>query len=110
MQPIKMTDEIIRDVMQEFYSQASVLGNLQTDKFSFNKSFSKPAKDAVEVNFTLEAYHEMCALIDHFSTEVAWHGLVKRLDKTHFQVTKILIYPQKVRIFFYLNIEKFTLP
>ena len=50
MQPIKMTDEIIRDVMQEFYSQASVLGNLQTDKFSFNKSFSKPAKDAVEVN------------------------------------------------------------
>lgn len=96
MQPIKMTDEIIRDVMQEFYSQASVLGNLQTDKFSFNKSFSKPAKDAVEVNFTLEAYHEMCALIDHFSTEVAWHGLVKRLDKTHFQVTKILIYPQKV--------------
>lgn len=96
MQPIKMTDEIIRDVMQEFYSQASVLGNLQTDKFSFNKSFSKPAKDAVEVNFTLEAYHEMCALIDHFSTEVAWHGLVKRLDKTHFQITKILIYPQKV--------------
>ena len=96
MQPIKMTDEIIRDVMQEFYSRASVLGNLQTDKFSFNKSFSKPAKDAVEVNFTLEAYHEMCALIDHFSTEVAWHGLVKRLDKTHFQITKILIYPQKV--------------
>lgn len=96
MQPVKMTDEIIRDVMQEFYSQASALGNLQTDKFSFNKNFSKSAKDAVEVNFTLEAYHEMCSLIDHFSTEVAWHGLVKRLDKTHFQVTKILIYPQKV--------------
>lgn len=96
MQPVKMTDEIIRDVMQEFYSQASALGNLQTDKFSFNKNFSKLAKDAVEVNFTLEAYHEMCSLIDHFSTEVAWHGLVKRLDKTHFQITKILIYPQKV--------------
>ena len=47
MQPIKMTDEIVRDVMQEFYSQASVLGNRQTDKFSFNKIFSKPAKVAV---------------------------------------------------------------
>lgn len=44
MQPIKMTDEIIRDVMQEFYSQASVLGNLQTDKFSFNKSFLSQLK------------------------------------------------------------------
>ena len=54
MQPVKMTDEIIRDVMQEFYSQASALGNLQTDKFSFNKNFSKSAKDAVEVNFTLD--------------------------------------------------------
>lgn len=96
MQPVKMTDELIRDIMQEFYSQASTLGNLQTDKFSFNKNFSKSAKDAVEVNFTLEAYHEMCALIDHFSTEVAWHGLVKRIDKTHFQIFKILVYPQKV--------------
>ena len=76
MQPVKMNDELIQGILQEFYAQASALGNLQTDKFSFNKNFSKPAKDAVEVNFTLEAYHEMCALIDHFSTEVAWHGLV----------------------------------
>lgn len=96
MQPIKMNDSLIHDVLQEFYAQASALGNLQTDKFSFNKNFSKPAKDAVEVNFTLEAYHEMCALIDHFSTEVAWHGLVNRIDKTHFQITKIMVYPQKV--------------
>ena len=96
MQPVKMTDELIHDIMQEFYAQASNLGSLQTDKFSYSKNFSKTAKDAVEVNFTLEAYHEMCALIDHFSTEVAWHGLVNRIDKTHFQITKILVYPQKV--------------
>lgn len=96
MQPVKMNDELIQGILQEFYAQASALGNLQTDKFSFNKNFSKPAKDAVEVNFTLEAYHEMCALIDHFSTEVAWHGLVNRIDKTHFQITKILVYPQQV--------------
>lgn len=96
MQPIKMNDQLIRDVLQEFYAQASALGTLQTDRFSFSKNFSKPAKDAVEVNFTLEAYHEMCALIDHFNTEVAWHGLVNRIDKTHFQITKIMIYPQTV--------------
>lgn len=96
MQPVKMNDELIQGILQEFYAQASALGNLQADKFSFNKNFSKPAKDAVEVNFTLEAYHEMCALIDHFSTEVAWHGLVNRIDKTHFQITKILVYPQQV--------------
>ena len=38
----------------------------------------------------------MCLLIDHFDTEVAWHGLVDRIDKTHFRITKILVYPQKV--------------
>ena len=43
MQPIKMNDSLIRDVLQEFYAQASALGNLQTDKFSFNKNFSKSA-------------------------------------------------------------------
>lgn len=96
MQPIKMNDQLISDVLNEFYSQASALGSLKTDRFSFSKNFSKPSKDAVEVNFTLEAYHEMCALIDHFNTEVAWHGLVNRIDKTHFQITKIMIYPQTV--------------
>lgn len=96
MQPIKMSDDLIRSVLQEFYAQASAIGNLETDRFTFNKNFSTTVKDAVEVNFTLEAYHEMCLLIDHFNTEVAWHGLVNRIDKTHFQITKIMIYPQKV--------------
>ncbi len=50
MQPVKMNDELIQGILQEFYAQASALGNLQADKFSFNKNFSKPAKDAVEVN------------------------------------------------------------
>ena len=91
-----MNQELIQSILQDVYAQVANLGNLESERLSFSKQLTKPAKDAVEVNFTLEAYHEMCALIDHFSTEVAWHGLVNRIDKTHFQITKILIYPQKV--------------
>ena len=40
MQPVKMNDELIQGILQEFYAQASALCNLQADKFSFNKYFS----------------------------------------------------------------------
>lgn len=96
MQPIKMNQKIINDILTDVYTQIASLNVLKNEKVSISKMLSKPAKDAVEVNFTPEAYHEMCMLIDHFDTEVAWHGLVDRIDKTHFRITKILVYPQKV--------------
>ena len=96
MQPIKVNQKIINDILTDVYTQIASLNVLKNEKVSISKMLSKPAKDAVEVNFTPEAYHEMCMLIDHFDTEVAWHGLVDRIDKTHFRITKILVYPQKV--------------
>ena len=96
MQPIKVNQKIINDILTDVYTQIASLNVLKNEKVSISKTLSKPAKDAVEVNFTPEAYHEMCMLIDHFDTEVAWHGLVDRIDKTHFRITKILVYPQKV--------------
>lgn len=96
MQPIKVNQTVINEVLGDVYRQITDLGVLKTERLSISKVLSTPAKDAVEVNFTPEAYHEMCLLIDHFDTEVAWHGLVDRIDKTHFRITKILVYPQKV--------------
>lgn len=96
MQPIKVNQQVINEVLTNVYTQLGNLNILKTERLSINKLLSKPAKDAVEVNFTPEAYHEMCLLIDHFDTEVAWHGLVDRIDQSHFRITKILVYPQKV--------------
>lgn len=96
MRPVRMTKKMVKDLTQEFHSKLLSMDNIVDTKFSFDKSFDVVEKDAVEVNFTTEAYEEMSALINHFSSEVAWHGLVKRIDETHFQITKILVYPQKV--------------
>ena len=96
MQPVRMTQDMIRQYTQEFYDKVSKMHDIRESFLSFEKIFNTSQKDAVEVNFTTEAYEQMMALIRHFDSEVAWHGLVNRIDETHFQITKILVYPQKV--------------
>ena len=47
----------------------------------------------VTVAFTANAYVKMYALVDEFSKEVQWHGLVSRLGESLFLVEDILIFP-----------------
>ena len=96
MKPINITEQVVEDMAREFIQELYKTGKIKTDTFSYKKNFSSVKKDAVEVNFTYEAYSQMFALIDHFDCEVAWRGIVNRIDKTHFQITKILLYPQTV--------------
>lgn len=96
MKPINITEQVVVDMAREFVQELYKTGRVKTDSFSYKKNFASVKKDAVEVNFTYEAYSQMFALIDHFDCEVAWRGIVNRIDKTHFQITKILLYPQTV--------------
>ena len=96
MKPINITEQVVADMAREFVQELYKTGRVKTDSFSYKKNFASVKKDAVEVNFTYEAYSQMFALIDHFDCEVAWRGIVNRIDKTHFQITKILLYPQTV--------------
>lgn len=96
MKPINITEQVAADMAREFIQELYKTGRVKTDSFSYKKNFASVKKDAVEVNFTYEAYSQMFALIDHFDCEVAWRGIVNRIDKTHFQITKILLYPQTV--------------
>lgn len=96
MKPINITEQVVADMAREFVQELYKTGRVKTDFFSYKKNFASVKKDAVEVNFTYEAYSQMFALIDHFDCEVAWRGIVNRIDKTHFQITKILLYPQTV--------------
>lgn len=47
----------------------------------------------VTLAFTPTAWTKMYALVDAFSKEVQWHGLVSRLDATTFVIEDILIFP-----------------
>lgn len=96
MKPIKMTEQLALEMAKEMLVKLGSSGRIDASSFTYTKTYETKQKDAVEVNFTEEAYQEMFALIDHFSCEVAWRGVVNRIDETHFQITKILIYPQTV--------------
>ena len=56
----------------------------------------KPTDQKVEIFFKKDAFRKMMGLINKFSTEVAWHGLVERHDEFHYTIDDILVYPQTV--------------
>jgi len=53
-------------------------------------------KKRARIQFTPVAYAKMIALIQGFTTEVAWHGIASKLDDGLFHISDILVYPQTV--------------
>lgn len=95
--PIKLTDQIFKTVMEEF--AAAVKNMKMTDgNVSYTKTFKWKGEDRATLVFTERAYSKMMALVNGFSTEVAWHGTCRRDDEdsSKFIIDDILIYPQVV--------------
>lgn len=49
----------------------------------------------ITINFTREAWRKQCSLVQHFNTEVAWHGLVREIENGY-EIYDIIVYPQVV--------------
>lgn len=94
--PIKMSEEIIQQMVSEFEQAVRDLKTVD-GKVSYTRAVTyKSAGAKVVIEFSSIAFLKMTALIREFSSEVAWHGTVKRLSPTRFFVENILVYPQKV--------------
>ena len=96
MVPVRITAEMAQQMANDIMKKAADPKKFVCGKFTYTADFNKSMPGAVEVNFTAEAYDQMFALINYFSSEIAWEGCVERLDETHFRITKIVLYPQKV--------------
>lgn len=70
--------------------QISIDGKFAVERVSLPKDQNK-----VQLFFTPKAYIKMFSLVDEFSTEVQWHGLVKRIDDFSFVITDILVFPHE---------------
>ena len=57
---------------------------------------TKHPRKMVHINFTADAWAKQMALLDHFSTEVGWHGAVRSLPDGGYEVYDIFVYPQQV--------------
>lgn len=65
-------------------------------KFTFSYEFGKPATNKVKIIYTPTAYLRMKSLVEKYDGEVAWYGLVDRLDDTSFRVYDVIVNPQYV--------------
>lgn len=96
--PIKITGEIIQKMTDEFIEKISSMKMLD-GKIDYTKTLYYPSDKKTQkarVLFTPSAYIKMLELLKHFSSEVAWHGVVERQDVQTFLITDILVYPQEV--------------
>lgn len=96
--PIVLTDEIIQK-MQEEFGAALRSAKLSDGSVKYEKKFVYPDEEGggkASVLYTPLAWFKQKMLLDEFSTEVAWHGVVERRNDTTFVIKDILVYPQEV--------------
>jgi len=92
--PINITKEMKQKALDEFREEL-VSGRMTGGKLKFTKDFSCKVGNAV-VWLTMEAYKKIFALVTKFDSEVAWHGIVTRLENDEFLIEDVLVYPQVV--------------
>lgn len=93
--PIRLTDELKKQALEEFMKALDGL-KMSDGKVAYNKNFTYKDDDKAQILFTPLAYTKMISLIMSFDSEVAWHGVGKRLrnneNTARFLITDILVY------------------
>lgn len=97
------TEEDIKRFEETTIKQIRTIGeHLKTHKFqnanekklSLTFAIDDTANDRIAyLFFTQKAWIKMYALVNNFSTEVEWHGTVRRLGNEAFMVEDILVFP-----------------
>lgn len=75
--------------------RASLTGMRCYGSVSISRSFKKDDRFAT-LYFLPEAWVKMTSLVARYSTEVQWHGLVRRIDDNAFEIYDILVPPHEV--------------
>lgn len=97
MKPIFLTDEE-KIALKKEMEEAIEKGCLIDGSFTFSRKYVRKNEDKVTatIYFTPGAYLKMKTLIEKFSSEVAWHGLIRRLGQTEWIIYDLLVFKQNV--------------
>lgn len=91
--PIFVKNDDIETILTEIKSK--LLGSKCYGSFEFKRSFENDKRRAI-LSFTPTAWIKMTSLVSDFDTEVQWHGLVRRVSESEFEVYDILVPPHDV--------------
>lgn len=74
----------------------SALANARCyDQISLKSLFTTDKRDVV-LSFSERAWIKIKSLVDEFDTEVQWHGLVRRVSESEFNIYDIIVPPHSV--------------
>ena len=91
----RITQELREEYLRDFEKMINRVSGM---KIEFNKTL-EDTKERATLLYTPLAWTKQCLLIKEFSSEVAWHGVVERLEDREgnvYLVPDIMVYPQKV--------------
>lgn len=95
--PIRVTQAMKDEIMAEV---AKKLDNMMLfdGKQTLPIDYHYPGKDHATVVFSRLAWEKQLRLVDEFSSEIGWHGLVHRDadDPSVFYIDDLLVFPQEV--------------
>lgn len=95
---IKLTNDAVDLAMLEFKKQLTEQRNT-SNRINFSldtNTFLRKEVASPTVKITAIAYLKMRAMVENFDKEIAWHGVVNRVDDTTFIIEDVMCYPQKV--------------
>ena len=101
MKPINLSEDDKLKLFEQFLDKFKK----EIEEYAFNTSdatlsvktnFSEVAKEKVVITYAQEAFLRMQSLVEFFDTEVAWYGLVERIDEKHFYVYDVKVCKQYV--------------
>lgn len=94
---IRLTPDELAKIRAEF-EEALKRVRICDGSVTFTKTFSASETARAKLNVTASAWEKMCALVREFDVEVAWHGLVRRVEGegNSYEVYDVIVEPQKV--------------
>lgn len=97
MRKIRLTEEEIRSYVEEFSKMLQKGTTCEKIKLEIKVGKIENPPEKAKVIFTPLAWLKMSELVAEFTTEVAWHFLVRRGDDpASFVIYDVLVYPQAV--------------
>ena len=95
--PIRITQAMKKEIMEDVAKRLDSMV-LSDGKATLDLNYYYPGKDKATVIFSRIAWEKQVRLVDEFSSEVGWHGLVRRDpdDATKFYIDDLITFPQEV--------------
>lgn len=90
---IYMTETDVDDIVDEL--RQTLTGMKCYGRIDIKRAF-KSDERSVFLHFTSTAWVKMATLVARYDTEVQWHGLVRRLSESAFEIFDIVVPPHEV--------------